>query len=155
MDFFVLARILHVLAVVHWIGGVAMVTLVILPQMQRLPPADRIAMFEQLEGRFGGQAKASTLIAGLSGLTMLWLTQGWELFLRPSHWWLHLMVGVWAVFTLMLFMLEPLVLHRWFHARASVDPDRVFTLVRRLHLVLLTLSALAVAGAVQGAHGGL
>jgi uncharacterized membrane protein len=37
MDAYVLARVLHVLAVVHWIGGVAMVTLVILPQMRALP----------------------------------------------------------------------------------------------------------------------
>jgi uncharacterized membrane protein len=154
MDTHVLARILHVLAVVHWIGGVAMVTLVILPQMRALPPASRIATFEQLEGRFGAQAKLSTLMAGLSGLSMLWLTDGWGLFLIASYWWLHLMVLVWAVFTLVLFVLEPLFLHRWFHDRASRDPEGTFALVLRLHRVLLTLSALAVAGAVQGAHGG-
>ncbi|MFZ1512521.1 MAG: hypothetical protein WAT35_12900 [Tabrizicola sp.] len=155
MDAYVLARVLHVLAVIHWIGGVAMVTLVILPQMRALPPADRIATFERLEGRFGGQAKLSVLVAGLSGLWMLWLTDGWALFLEPAHWWLHLMVTVWAVFTLVLFVLEPLVLHRWFHARASRDPEGTFALVLRLHRGLLALSALAVAGAVQGAHGGL
>lgn len=155
MDPYVLARVLHVLAVVHWIGGVAMVTLVILPQMRALPPADRVATFEQLEGRFGAQAKLSTLVAGLSGLWMLWLTDGWGLFLIPSYWWLHLMVAVWAVFTLVLFVLEPLFLHRWFHARATHDPEGTFALVLRLHRALLTLSALAVAGAVQGAHGGL
>ena len=155
MDVYVLARVLHVLAVVHWIGGVAMVTLVILPQMRTLPAAERIAMFERLEGRFGGQAKVSTLVAGLSGLWMLWLTEGWALFLHPGFWWLHLMVGVWAIFTLVLFVLEPLVLHRWFHARAARDPEGTFALVLRLHRLLLALSALAVAGAVQGAHGGL
>ena len=155
MDAYVLARVLHVLAVVHWIGGVAMVTLVILPQMRALPPADRIATFERLEGRFGAQAKLSTLVAGLSGLVMLGLTDGWGLFLLPAHWWLHLMVAVWGIFTLVLFVLEPLVLHRWFHARATRDPEGTFALILRLHRVLLALSALAVAGAVQGAHGGL
>ena len=155
MDTHVLARLIHVLAVVHWIGGVAMVTLVILPQMLGLPAADRITTFERLEGRFGAQAKLSTLAAGLSGLWMLWLTDGWALFLDPGHWWLHLMVAVWAIFTLVLFVLEPLVLHRWFHARATRDPEATFALVLRLHRVLLALSALAVAGAVQGAHGGL
>ena len=155
MDAYVLARVLHVLAVVHWIGGVAMVTLVILPQMRALPPVERIAMFERLEGRFGGQAKLSVLVAGLSGLWMLWLTDGWGLFFDPSRWWLHLMVAVWAIFTLVLFVLEPLFLHRWFHARAVRDPEGTFALVLRLHRVLLALSALAVAGAVQGAHGGL
>ena len=155
MDGYVLARGLHVLAVVHWIGGVAMVTLVILPQMRALPPAERIAMFERLEGRFGGQAKLSVLVAGLSGLWMLWLTDGWSLFLDPAFWWLHLMVAVWAIFTLVLFLLEPLILHCWFHARAVRDPEGTFALVLRMHRALLALSALAVAGAVQGAHGGL
>lgn len=155
MDLHVLARVLHVLAVVHWIGGVAMVTLVILPQMRGLPAPDRIATFERLEGRFGGQAKISTLVAGASGLWMLWQTDGWGLFLLPAFWWLHLMVAVWAIFTLVLFVLEPLVLHRWFHARAAQEPERTFALVLRLHRLLLGLSALAVAGAVQGAHGGL
>lgn len=154
MDILVLARVLHVLAVVHWIGGVAMVTLVILPQLRSVPAADRIATFERLEGGFGAQAKVSTLVAGVSGLWMLWLTDGWGQFLIPAYWWLHLMVAVWAIFTLVLFVLEPLILHHWFHARASRDPVGRFALVLRLHRVLLTLSAFAVAGAVQGAHGG-
>jgi uncharacterized membrane protein len=155
MDLSVLARVLHVLAVVHWIGGVAMVTLVILPQLRALPAAERIAMFERLEGGFGAQAKVSTTVAGLTGLWMLWLTDGWGLFLLPDYWWLHLMVAVWALFTLVLFVLEPLVLHRWFHDRATLDPEGTFALVLRLHRLLLALSALAVLGAVQGAHGGL
>ncbi|HOZ33692.1 MAG TPA: hypothetical protein PLM52_12505 [Tabrizicola sp.] len=155
IDLHVLARLIHVLALVHWIGGVAMVTLVILPQMRTLPAAERIATFERIEGRFGLQAKLSTLLAGLSGLSMLWLTGGWGLYLLVSFWWLHLMTLVWAIFSLVLFVLEPLVLHRWFHARAARDPEGTFALVLRLHRVLLALSALAIAGAVQGAHGGL
>lgn len=155
MDTHVLARVLHVLAVVHWIGGVAMVTLVVLPQLRALPATERIAMFERIEGGFGAQAKLSTLVAGLSGLWMLWLTDGWGLFLLPEYWWLHLMVTVWTLFTLVLFVLEPLVLHRWFHVRAVSDPEGTFAIILRLHRVLLALSALAVLGAVQGAHGGL
>jgi uncharacterized membrane protein len=156
MDAYTLARAAHVLAVVHWIGGVAMVTLVLLPAMRRLArPEDRIATFETVEGRFGGQAKVSTQVAGLSGLWMLWETDGWDLFLDAGHWWLHLMVAVWAIFTFVLFVAEPLWLHRWFHARAARDPEGAFALVLRLHRVLLAVSAVAVAGAVLGAHGGL
>jgi uncharacterized membrane protein len=155
MDTNVVARILHVLAIVHWIGGVAMITLVILPQMRALPAPDRIETFARIEGNFGAQAKLSTLIAGLSGLWMLWLTDGWGLFLQAAYWWLWLMVVVWTLFTLVLFVLEPLFLHRWFHDRGATDPEGTFVLVLRLHRVLLALSALAVLGAVQGAHGGL
>ncbi|MFZ1340728.1 MAG: hypothetical protein WAS26_16950 [Paracoccaceae bacterium] len=156
MDLYTLARAVHILALVHWIGGVAMVTLVILPAVMRLAQAeDRLATFEAVEARFGVQARVSTLVAGLSGLWMLWETDGWRLFSDPGHWWLHLMVAVWALFTLVLFVLEPLVLHRWFHARAVAAPEAAFLLVLRLHRVLLALSAFAVAAGVLGAHGGL
>ncbi len=36
MEYFTLARIIHVLAVVLWIGGVAMVTTVIIPSIKKL-----------------------------------------------------------------------------------------------------------------------
>jgi len=42
-------------------------------------------------------------------------------------------VGVWLLFTLMLFVLEPLVLHRWFRARAQHNPAGTFRLVLHLH----------------------
>ena len=38
MDDFVLARVIHVLSVVLWIGGVAFVTLVLLPGMKTVQP---------------------------------------------------------------------------------------------------------------------
>ena len=46
MDDLAIARALHVLAVVHWIGGVSMVTLVLLPAVARLAtPERRIELF--------------------------------------------------------------------------------------------------------------
>ena len=65
------------------------------------------------------------------------------------------MVLVWVVFTLMLFVLEPLVLHRYFLARATRDADGTFATIRRLHWGLLTISLITVGGAVAGSHGWL
>ena len=49
MDDLVLARAVHVLAIVHWIGGVSLVTLVILPAVQHLAePSRRAALFEAI-----------------------------------------------------------------------------------------------------------
>lgn len=49
MDDFVLARVLHVLGVVLWIGGVAMVTSTLLPVIARMPPVfDRMDIFTVL-----------------------------------------------------------------------------------------------------------
>ena len=36
---------------------------------------------------------------------------------------MHSMVGVWLLFSLLLFIAEPLFLHRWFLARAKAAPD--------------------------------
>jgi uncharacterized membrane protein len=151
-----IARALHVLAVVHWIGGVSMVTLVILPSLLRsVPAADRLDLFERIEGRFGRQARISTLIAGASGLYMTERLSAWDRFADPAFWWMHLMLAIWAFFTVVLFIAEPLFLHRWFHDRATRDPEGTFRLVWRLHVLLLSVSLLAVGGAVLGAHGAL
>ena len=49
MNEFAIARALHVVAVVMWIGGVAMVTTVLLPATkQHVPAADRVAFFERV-----------------------------------------------------------------------------------------------------------
>jgi hypothetical protein len=65
------------------------------------------------------------------------------------------MLAVWVIFTVVLFIAEPLFLHRWFHERAVRDPEGTFLLVWRMHTVLLSVSLLAVGGAVLGAHGAL
>lgn len=155
MDDLTLARALHVLAVIHWIGGVAMVTAVILPAVAaRADPAERLALFEAIEGRFGAQARVSVSVAGLTGFWMTWRLDAWDRFADPAFWWMHAMVAVWAVFTLVLFAAEPLVLHRWFRARAARDPEGTFGIVSRMHRILLALSAVTVAGAVWGVHAG-
>lgn len=156
MDDLTIARALHVLAVVHWIGGVAFVTLVILPALIRSVPAtERLELFERIEGRFAFQARISTLVAGMSGLYMTDRLHAWDRFVDPAFWWMHAMVAIWAVFTFVLFIAEPLVLHRWFHERASRAPDQTFALVLRLHRILLTLSLITVGAAVLGANGAL
>lgn len=154
MDDVGLARALHVVAVIVWIGGVAMVTSVILPAARRMAkPEERIMFFEQVERRFALQARVATIVAAASGFYMVHRMNLWERFLEPYFWWMHAMVLIWAVFTLVLFVLEPLVLHRWFSERARKDPEATFALVQRLHWVLLTVSLVTAFAAVAGAHG--
>jgi uncharacterized membrane protein len=156
MDDLAIARALHVLAVVHWIGGVAMVTWVILPAVRDLDTAlDPIELFERVEGRFSLQAKISTLLAGATGFYLTDRLFLWDSFLEPAFWWMHAMVAVWLVFTFVLFVAEPLFLHRWFRSRAAQDPRGTIRLVLRLHRVLLAASLVTVGAAVLGAHGGL
>ena len=156
MDELTIARALHVLGVVLWIGGVAMETMVLLPAMRKTPdPAERIAWFKKVEHGFAWQARLATLLVGLTGLYMVYAMNAWSRFAALDQWWLHAMVFVWALFTLVLFVLEPLVLHRWFDRRAAEDPDALFTLLQRLHWVFLTVSLVTVAAGVAGAHGAI
>jgi uncharacterized membrane protein len=151
----VLARVLRVIGVVLWIGGVAIVTTVLLPAAKRLAtPVERIAFFEPVEHRFALQAKLTTLVTGLSGFYLAWRFDLWGRFADASFWWMHAMVAVWLLFTLVLFVLEPLVLHRWFSVRAARNPEGTFALVQRFHWMLLALSVVTIAGAVAGSHGG-
>jgi uncharacterized membrane protein len=154
MDDVTIARALHVLAVVLWIGGVGLVTTVLLPALHRFPdPAQRIALFEAVEGRFGAQARFSILLAGLSGLWMLIRMDAWDRFASASYWWMHAMVLLWLVFAALVFILEPLVLHRRFADRARHHPEAAFRIVHRFHIVLLALALLTILGAVAGSHG--
>ena len=124
MDDVTLARAIHVLAVVLWIGGVALVTTVLLPAVRRLKsPEERIASFESVEQRFASQSRVTTVLAGLSGLYMINRLDLWGRFASAEFWWMHAMVGVWLLFSLLLFIAEPLFLHRWFLARAKAAPD--------------------------------
>lgn len=152
MDGLTLARAAHVLAIVVWIGGVTFVTLVLLPALREQVPAQRLAMFEMLERRFGRQAKIAVVVAGASGFYMTHELGAWGRFLDPSFWWMHVMLVIWLIFTIVLFVAEPLVLHDWFHRRALHDPDGTFRVIQRLHYVLMTASLVTAAAAVLGAH---
>ena len=81
MDDVTLARALHVLAVILWIGGVAFVTTVLLPAVRDLhTPAERVVFFETNERRFGRQARVTTVLAGLSGFYMVVRLDLWDRF---------------------------------------------------------------------------
>jgi len=150
----VLARVVHVLAVVLWIGGVGMVTTVLLPAIRNSwPPDQRFQAFHTLEKRFARQARVTTALAGASGFYMVWRLDAWSWFRTASFWWMHAMVLTWLLFTLMLFVIEPLFLERWLDRRAASAPEATYRAVEWLHYVLLGLSLLTVAGAVAGSLG--
>lgn len=153
---FALARALHVLAVVVWIGGVAFVTLVLLPACRALAEPDaQLALFERLEQRFAAIARWSVLLAGASGLWLVWRLDAWARYRDlAGWWWMHGMLAVWSVFALMLFVLEPFVLHALFEKHARRNPVGTMALVQRMHIILLGVSLLVTAGAVIGSHGG-
>jgi len=154
MDYFTLARVVHVLAVVLWIGGVAMVTTVIIPAVKDMHSIEeQYQTFEKIEGKFSLQAKITVLVTGLTGFYMLYELDAWNRYLDYRFWWLHAMTIIWILFMLILFVLEPLILHKLFKKQVQKNPGKTFNIIHILHWVLLLLSLLTVAGAVAGSHG--
>lgn len=151
-----LARALHVIGVVLWIGGVSMVTTILLPAVRRMKSGEeRIVFFEEIERRFAWQARATTLLTGLTGFHMLAALHAWDRYGQAQYWWVHAMTAVWVIFTVMLFILEPLVLHKLLLEKARRNPEKTFATIQRMHWALLGLSLATVFGAVAGAHGWL
>lgn len=154
MELFTLARVVHILAVVIWIGGVAMVTMVIIPAVKQLTSKEeRMLTFEKIEGRFANIAKIATLLTAISGFYMMHVLNAWNRYFELKFWWIHTMTLVWVLFSLVLFVLEPLVLHKLFKKYAIEKPEKTFAIMHRMHWVLLMLSLITTAGAIAGSHG--
>ena len=154
MNDIAIARALHVVAIVLWIGGVGMVTTVLLPAVRRFKDIDeRVAFFSAVERRFAWQARVTTLVAGATGFYMLDRLDLWPGLFARQTWWLGAMALLWLIFTLLLFVAEPLFLDAWFEKGARTAPERTFAIIQSLHVFLLALSLVTVFGAVAGSHG--
>ena len=151
----VVARIIHVLSVVLWIGEVGFVTTVLFPSVRRRAASEaRLTAFLEAEESFAWQARISVGLAGLSGLYMTARLDAWDRFVLPGFWWMHAMVCLWLIFAAMLFVIEPLFLHRRLErAVASGRSARMFDRMQRFHQLMLAASLITVLGAVGGSHG--
>lgn len=152
MDDITIARAIHVLAVLLWIGGVALVTLVVMPSIRgSTVPEKRLDAFHRLEERFAGQARLWVLLAGFSGFWMVYRGEMWGRFIELRFWWMHAMLCIWLIFAVMLFVIEPLFLHR--RMKTSVRQESDFRQMEWMHRLLLALALVTVLGAVAGSHG--
>jgi uncharacterized membrane protein len=149
----ILARTLHVLAIIHWIGGLAFVTLVVLPvALSRSTAEEAATLFENIERRFAAQVRISVPLAGASGLWMTYRLELWDRFVDPQFLWMWAMLILWLMFMLMLFVIEPLSQAR-FKRDAREAPISTLRRIGRLHHLLLSLAAVTAFAAVAGANG--
>jgi uncharacterized membrane protein len=155
IDDIAVARAIHLLGLVHWIGGVTAVTTIVLPRARAIADAKQaIEAFEAFEARFAAQARISILLVGLSGAYMLMKLQAWAMLAQRSGWWLDLMIAVWLLFAAMVYVIEPLFHHRLRDA-ALRDKDRAFAVATAFHVIALTAAAVAIACGVLGTAGAL
>lgn len=150
-----LARAVHVLAVIIWIGGVSMATTAVLPlaRSRSKPIEERFELFRAVERRFIWQARIATLLVAASGFYMVAAFDLWDRFLFVRFWWMHAMVFVWLVFTVLLFVVEPFLVHGLVRRRVRAGDESVFVLLHAIHWVLLILSLVTAFAAVLGSHG--
>jgi hypothetical protein len=114
---------------------------------------ERLALFEQLEGKFALQARIVTVITGLTGFYMLEYMDAWDRYQQMQFWWVHMMTLIWLIFTVILFVLEPLVLHRRFKLLATENSDKAFAWLHNMHKIILALSLITIFVTVAGVHG--
>ena len=151
---FVVARALHVLAIVVWIGGIAAVTTVMFPAMRRIDSSERkVWLFEQVERNFRPQARIAWLVVGLTGVYMVGSLGAWSRLIEPHYWWMQAMVGLWIVFGLMLFIIEPLFVGPRIRRNLANEPERALAQMEALHWLLLGLSLMVIAAVVSGIYG--
>lgn len=144
---------LHVLGVVWWIGGLALVTTVVLPQL-RSDPVNALERFHAIEHGFAPQVRIAVLIVGASGGWLLYRLQLYRVLDEPTFWWLPAMMALWTLFFLMLFVLGPTgVLRRIMSGPLNADLTRRLARMHLLHAVLLIIALVIIAGAVAGNHG--
>ncbi|AWN17925.1 hypothetical protein [Salinisphaera sp. LB1] len=147
-----LAIAVHLLAVLWWIGGLAFVTLVLLPALRAEFNDQSHALLSAIERRFAPQARLAVVLVGASGIYLLWAFDLWRVLGQLSFWWLDAMIGYWLVFAMILFVIEPLgVLQRLIFV--GQDPAIAWRRFHALHAVLLGLAVIIIAAATAGSHG--
>ena len=149
-----IARAIHILSIVIWMGGVSFVTLILIPILRRSSfQTDQLTIFNTIENRFSSLARVMVLLAGVSGLYMTYKLDAWSRFSQLEHFWMHAMVLVWCLFFLALFVIEPFFLKN--HGRMVKDGHNISNLYKTqiVHSIILTLSLITIVVSVLGAHG--
>jgi uncharacterized membrane protein len=144
---YLIALIIHVLSVVVWIGGVAFVTMIVFPMIQRTDNSlEQVLMFQGTEHRFSKIAKAMVITAGLSGLYLIRLKG-----MSNGVW---VMIAVWTVYASLLFFLEKMLFKKLFTRPSGEDLNtkEIFFRLQVFHWVVLALSFTAVGAGIVAGH---
>ncbi len=152
--FLTILLIVHVIAVIIWIGGVAFVTLVIFPMMYRTEGSlQKALLFQGVEHRFAGLVKWLLGIVGATGIYMLYAEFGFGVLLEKRGLGILIMLVAWALYTTII-LLERRIFGRIFADPEKIDMDRALRMINGMHWFLLTISFSAVAAGIWFAHGG-
>ena len=154
MNHLIIARAIHIISIVIWIGGVGFVTAVLIPTIQRFAHEKQgLSIFHVIENRFAFIARFSVLLAGLSGLYMVYALNAWDRFTQIQYFWMHAMVLLWLMFAFALFIIEPFLFKN--HGRIVKDHDANINFRKTViaHWIIFILSLATIFVSALEAHG--
>ncbi len=112
--FYAALKIIHLLAVVVWLGGMVFTHFFLRPAAASLLPAQRVALMHGVLGRFFTAVLWATILVLLSGVSMigrivLQTVQSGAHFNLPLEWWTMAALGVFmmGIFGVIRFVLYP------------------------------------------------
>lgn len=155
-------HIIHLLTTILWVGGLAFITILILPMVVKMPDAlQKVLLFQRIEHRFAPIARYYTAIVGASGFVMFYLMDLQGVVFEKEGRFLLFMIIIWIFWVIMLFGLEPLIIKKMLDSMArqgeadgkKLDIEDVFNKMNKLHWVLLALSLSAASSGAIFAHG--
>lgn len=147
-----LMLVLHVFAVIVWIGGVTFVTTVVFPMMYKTEGSlEKALLFQRIEHRFVKMVRWLIAIVGLTGVHLLQAKHGFGALLRLDGLPYVIMLFAWAVY-LGVFLSERKLFARLFADPQKFDVDKALRMINVMHWVLLSLSYAAVAAGVWAGH---
>ncbi len=144
---YIIFLIIHLLCIVIWIGGVAFVTIIMFPMIQRAGNSlEQVLMFQGVEHRFSRIAKVLVILTGLSGLYLLY-----EKGLSFGVW---IMIILWTLYASLLFFLEKIIFKKLFAKPSGeqLNTRQVFFTLQVFHWIILVLSFLAIAAGIYAGH---
>jgi uncharacterized membrane protein len=137
-----------------WIGGVAFVTIIIFPLIQKMGDSfEQVMMFQRIEHRFARHARMYIAVSGITGGLMLYLRGTHALLFRMEGFGITVMVLAWAFYLLVL-MFEKRIFKKLFGKPEALDMAKVLRGLGLFHWVVLGISLLAVFAGVWQGHGG-
>lgn len=151
---YVMALVIHVLSIVIWIGGVAFVTMIVFPMIQRTQGSlEQVMMFQGVEHRFSRIAKWMIGASGITGLYMLH-GRGFSSLTTSSSIHIWLMIIVWVFYASLIFFLERLIFKRLFKKPSGeqLETKEIFFRLQVFHWIVLILSFSAIVAGVWGGH---
>lgn len=154
MNTLIIARAIHILSIVIWIGGIGFITVILIPAIRRSAhDKQQLTIFHIIENRFAFIARVAVILAGVSGIYMVDELNIWGRFTEIQYFWMHAMVLLWLMFAFALFIIEPFVSKN--HGRIIKDQNKIIHLRKTeiVHWIIFIMSLATIFISILGAHG--